>query len=80
LTFRTIPSRAGRAGDWRAIASVCQRSVLPRSVAASSSRLWPVATTSNPPSTAARLNTYRFDMPHTAQVDRDPRRPAVGMS
>ena len=60
--------------------SVCQRSVLPRSVAASSSRLWPVAITSNPPSSAARLNTYRFDNPQTAHVDRDPFRPAVGMS
>ena len=52
--------------------SVCHRRVLPRSVAASSSRLWPVATTSNPWSRATRLNTYRLESPHTEQVDRDP--------
>ena len=57
LTLRTMPSRAGRTGNCRAIDSVSQRRMLPSSVAASSSRLWPVATTSNPPSTAARLNT-----------------------
>ena len=57
VQLQTAAWAAGSAGDWRAIASVCHRRVLPSSVAASSSRLWPVATTSNPPSTAARLNT-----------------------
>src|SRR6266511_3452813 len=75
-----MPSRDGRTGNCRAMYSVCHRSVFPSRVAASSSRLWPVATTSNPWSSATRLNTYRFDNPHTAQVDRDPFFPAVGMS
>ena len=60
--------------------SACHRSVLPRSVAAWSSRLWPVATTSKPWSRATRLNTYRFDRPHTEHVEREPFDPAVGMS
>src|SRR6266498_2421591 len=46
----------------------------------SSSRLWPVATTSKPRSRATRLKVYRFDSPHTEQVDRDPFVPAEGMS
>src|SRR5205814_518687 len=44
---------AGSTGRWRARWSVCQRSTLPMSRAASSSRLWPVTSTSKPPSSAA---------------------------
>ncbi len=39
-------ARAGSTGSWRPRYSVSQRSTLPNSTAASSSRLWPVATTS----------------------------------
>ena len=43
------------AGDCRGSASVCQCMTEPNSVAASSSRLWPVATTSMPWSSATRF-------------------------
>ena len=43
--------------------------------------LWVSAKTPKPAwSSATRLKTYRLESPHTAHVERDPFRPAVGMS
>ena len=57
-----------------------QRIVLPNSTAASSSRLWPVTTTSYPPSSAARSNSRRFDSPQAEHGTRPVATAAVGTS
>ena len=46
FTLRGKPGRLGSTGTWRPRYSVFQCRTLPNSTAASSSRLWPVATTS----------------------------------
>ena len=55
----------GSAGAWRPSASICQFIREPKRVAASSSRLWPVASTSYPKSRAMRFISWRLTSPHT---------------